>query len=293
MATKSSTTALHAAMKGESVTDRQAKSALGAAVDKIASLSKRAEKSKDAMLETGTQVIHTAETQGSLFLSSMAEGYLGTEKLKMGGVDVRAPVGLVAAGYGLYETMSGKKTGGHALALGNGVLGSFLASIGIQAGRTLAEKRAGGAPAPDVAALQAPVTLTPSSVQGLLPAPNPLADLEVQGALREVLLTPESSLEGDDFDGPRCRQAGRGRGRGRRPMRCRNRRQRFLRAQREAMASRWVPTRRPGGLGAREPRRNRGGAARSGAGLAALRSAGLRGSAWELRQLDARRRWDA
>jgi hypothetical protein len=35
-------------------------------------------------METGTLVLHTAETQGSLFLSSMAEGYLGEEKLKLG-----------------------------------------------------------------------------------------------------------------------------------------------------------------------------------------------------------------
>ena len=36
------------------------------------------------MVETGTMVVHTAETQGSLFLASMAEGYLGEDKLKIG-----------------------------------------------------------------------------------------------------------------------------------------------------------------------------------------------------------------
>lgn len=244
---KTSTTALQAAMKGDRVTDRQARSALGAAVDKIASLSKRAEKSKDAMMATGTQVLHAAETQGSLFLSSLAEGYLGHDKLKVGGVDLRGPVGLAAAGYGLYETMTGGKAGGHALALGNGVLGSWLASVAVRAGQTLAEKRSGAAPA-DSPALPGPVTLTPSAVQGLLPPPSPMTDIDLQGPLREVLLTPESSLEGDDFEGPRRRGRGRGRGRrshgeeqdgrghGRRPMRRRMRRrmkQRFLRAQQD------------------------------------------------------------
>ena len=90
MATKTGTTALSTAMKGGKVTERQAQSALGQAVSKIANLTKKAETSKEAMLETGTLVLHTAETQGSLFLASMAEGYLGEDKLKLGNVDVRA-----------------------------------------------------------------------------------------------------------------------------------------------------------------------------------------------------------
>jgi hypothetical protein len=96
------------------------------------------------MMETGTLVLHTAETQGSLFLASLAEGYLGEEKLKLGSVDLRAPVGLLAQGYGLYQTMTGQKGAGqHVLALGNGVMGSWLANVARNAGRTLAEKRAG------------------------------------------------------------------------------------------------------------------------------------------------------
>ena len=250
---------LSKAMNGDKVTDRQAKGALSQAVDKISSLTKRAQKSKEAMAETGAMVVHTAETQGSLFLSSMAEGYFGSEKLKIGSVDIRAPVGLLAQGYGLYEAMSGKaQTAGHALALGNGVMGSWLASVAVSAGRTLAEKRSGGAaaPAPDVTSLPAPVQLTPSAVQGLLPPPVPVYDPVVQGPVREVLLTPESHFEGDDFEGPRRARGRRGAGggrrwtdergeseederggqRGRHPRRRKMRRrmrQRFLRAQRQ------------------------------------------------------------
>lgn len=189
MPTKSSTTALQAAIKGDRVTDRQAKSALGAAVDRISSLTRRAERSKDAMVATGTQVVHTAETHGSLFLSSMAEGYLGSERLKFGNVDVRAPVGILAAGYGLYETMSGRN-GGHALAIGNGVLGSWLASVGMQAGQTLANRRPG-------------FVVPDTPVRGAMP---------LSAEPREVLLTPDGhevrlTPEPDRFDGPTRRRA--------------------------------------------------------------------------------------
>ena len=181
-----STTALRAALKGDKVPDRQTKSALGAAVNKIASLSRRAQRSKEAMAETGSAVIHTAETTGSLFLASLAEGYFGVDKLKLGSVDLRAPAGVAAVGFGLYETMSGKASGGHALAIGNGVLGSWLASVATNAGRTLAEKRATPPPSPAL-------TLIPA-IQG----PGALPQPELQGPMREVLLTPEAEegLEG-------------------------------------------------------------------------------------------------
>lgn len=171
--------ALQTAIQGGKVTDRQAQTALGKAVDKIAGLTRRAKENKEVMVETGTMVLHTAETQGSLFLASMAEGYLGPDKLKVGTVDLRAPIGLLAQGYGIYETMSGRKGGGHALALGNGVLGSWLASVAVNAGRLLAEKRA---PAP-------PLTVVPT-VQGQRALPGLLPDPGVAGPVREVLLTP-------------------------------------------------------------------------------------------------------
>ena len=217
-------TALSKAIKGDKVTDKQAQGALSQAVGKIANLSKRAQQSKEAMAETGSMVVHTAETQGSLFLASMAEGYFGQDKLKIGSVDLRAPVGLLAQGYGLYEAMSGKAAaGGHALALGNGVMGSWLASVAVSAGKTLAEKRAGGptqgTPQPQVTT---PTVVTPA-IQGPMLIPEPL----LQGPVREVLLTPEpvpvaayADDEDEEFEGRGRRRGGRrgrgGRGRGRR-----------------------------------------------------------------------------
>ena len=218
------TTALQKAINGDKVTDRQAQGALSQAVGKITSMTKRAQKSKEAMAETGAMVVHTAETQGSLFLASMAEGYFGADKLKVGSVDLRAPVGLLAQGYGLYETMSGKGSGGgHALALGNGVFGSWLASVAVNAGKTLAEKR--GGPSQDQGAVPQPT----ASLQGT-PADVPLlADpaLSLDG-LREVLLTPEpvpvpvTAGLPEDHEGRRAR---------RRPPRRRRRPSRFVRPE--------------------------------------------------------------
>ena len=233
-------TALSKAIKGDKVTDKQAQGALSQAVGKIASLSKRAQQSKEAMAETGAMVVHTAETQGSLFLASMAEGYFGQDKLKIGSVDLRAPVGLLAQGYGLYEAMSGKAAaGGHALALGNGVMGSWLASVAVNAGKTLAEKRAGGTPQSTPQPQVQPSTVVTPAIQGPMMIPEPL----LQGPVREVLLTPEpagypargwahatpegggvarpipvaayAGDEDEEFEG-RHRRRGRGRGPGRR-----------------------------------------------------------------------------
>ena len=197
MAQNKSNTALQTAMQGGKVSEKHAQSALGQAVDKITGLTKRAREGKEAMVETGTMVLHTAETQGSLFLSSMAEGYFGPDKLKIGSVDVRAPLGLLAQGYGIYETMSGRRGGGHALALGNGVLGSWLASVAVNAGRVLAEKR-GGAVAPTP--VPTVMTVNPAlQGQRILPGPSLLPEPGLHGPVREVLLTP--AAEGEEIEG--------------------------------------------------------------------------------------------
>jgi hypothetical protein len=222
MAAPKNPTALNKALRGEPVTEKQAQGALSQAVGRLSNLGKKTEKTKEAIAETGAMVIHTAETQGTLFLASMAEGYFGKTKLEVGGVDVRAPLAIATQGYGIYETMSGKKSGGHALALGNGLMGSWLASVGMSAGRTLREKRA--APAQQPATQQPAVTVTPV-MQGnaevlALPAPSLIPEPTVRGPEREVLLTPaaheayeghedEMELSGGRGRGPRRKRGGR------------------------------------------------------------------------------------
>jgi hypothetical protein len=200
--------ALQTAIQGGKVSDKAAQSALSDAVGRIASLTRRAHHSKEAMVETGTLVLHNAETQGSLFLASMAEGYLGEDKLRMGAVDLRAPVALLAQGYGLYQTMTGQKgAGAHVLAVGTGLMGSWLASIARNAGRTLAEKRGVAPPA---------MTALPPPQQVMLQGPMLLPEPGLSGPVREVLLTPEAA--GDEL----------GRGGRRRKMRRRKRMERRM-----------------------------------------------------------------
>ncbi len=225
MASKSRTTPLNAAMNGQvdNLTANQTKSALGQAVDKIAGLTKKAGQSKEAVMETGKLVLHTAENQGTLFLASMAEGFFGKEKLEVGGLDVRAPTAVLAQGYGLYETITGKKGGGHALAIGNGLMGSWLASVAVKAGRTLRDKR--NAPAqPNQAQVPAQPQAQPQMVmvpatQGVpqLQGPPAIPDALLQGPVREVLLTPEPSAEGEEELAGRRHRPGRGGHRRRRP----------------------------------------------------------------------------
>jgi hypothetical protein len=192
MAGKTGGTALATAMQGGKVSDKAARSALDEALGRIANLTKRAQHSKEAMVETGTVVFHTAETQGTLFMASMAEGYLGDDKLKIGAVDLRGPLGLLAQGYGLYQTMTGQKgAGAHVLAVGNGLMGSLLASIARNAGRTLAEKRTGAALPPVPAPMPMPMPVLTPGVQGLMPEPG------LSGPMREVLLTP--GTEGEEL----------------------------------------------------------------------------------------------
>lgn len=183
MAGKTGNSALQTAMQGGKVSDKAAQSALGSAVTRIANLTKKANTSKESMVETGTLVVHTVETEGSLFLASMAEGYFGEERLKLGSVDMRAPIGILAQGYGLYQTATGQKGAGqHVLALGTGVLGSWLANVARNAGRTLSEKRTG---------TQRPADMPVVMVQGALPAPSLIPEPTLSGPMREVLLTPE------------------------------------------------------------------------------------------------------
>ena len=106
--------------------------------------------------------------------------------------------------------------------IGNGVLGSWLASVATQAGRTLAEKRAD----PPTSMVPAPPFQLTPAIQGPTGLPEPLPEPGLEGPLREVLLTPESeSLEGPDWL-PRRRRRRRGRPVPRRLMRRRRFRER-------------------------------------------------------------------
>lgn len=174
-------TALQKALKTgtSNLSEGQSKNALGQALTKLKGLGTKAEIWKDNAMDAGSEVIQTAETQGTLFLACMAEGYFGEDKLTVG-VDVRPVVGTVATVFGLWDTLNGGKYGGkHFVAVGNGLIGSKIASVGLKAGRKLAEPAATTAvPAPTMQG--APAAATPG----------------VGGPLREVQLTPEPQVSG-------------------------------------------------------------------------------------------------
>jgi hypothetical protein len=141
-------------------------------------------------------VIATAETQGTVFAASFAEGYLGEEKMDVGPIDVRLGGGLLLGGYGLYKTMSGKG-GAHALALGNGLLATGIGRIGRHAGKALADKK--NSPSTPPAAAAAPVAAKPATA-GI---PQLAAD-DIGEIARMVRMTP--GTEGEDIAGRRRRR---------------------------------------------------------------------------------------
>ncbi|MCK6527661.1 hypothetical protein L6R50_08890 [Myxococcota bacterium] len=164
------TTALQKAIKGEKVSEAQAPRALAEAVDRITSLSKRAAKAKEVVAATGEAAIATAEMQGAVVLSSVAEGYFGQPKMEVAGIDLRAPVGLLTLGFGFYQMATGGG-GEHALALGNGVTASWVASLGRRAGERLATPQG-------------------KTFKGRDASGNAIFE---GGAVREVMLSPEPS----------------------------------------------------------------------------------------------------
>jgi hypothetical protein len=183
-------TALSKALQGEKLPDKQQKGALAEAVDKIKNLGGRISRAKEVSETVAEAVLHTAETQGTVFAASFAEGYFGEDRMDVGPVDLRLAGGLVVGGYGLYSTMNGKG-GSHALALGNGLLATGISRIGRNAGRALADKKktADPAQAPATAAV-APAAPPPVT----LPAPAiPQADGDFGDLVRDIFLTPDAS----------------------------------------------------------------------------------------------------
>ena len=133
-------TALAKAMDGKELSDKQTKGALSEALEKLGKEGGKLSKLKDNMGNVSDSLIHTGELQGTVFIASFAEGYLGEEKMDVGPVDLRLAGGVVSAGYGIYNVLTGKG-GEHALAVGNGLISTALSRVGRNAGKALAEKK--------------------------------------------------------------------------------------------------------------------------------------------------------
>lgn len=187
-------TALQRALSGESLTDNQTKKALDSALGKLKTLSGKAKKAKEAAGAAGAAAIATAEFQTALFAGCFTEGWLGRDKVHVGPVDVRLGLGLIAAGYGLYDaTQGGGGHGMHALAVGNGLMGSAVASIGLQAGAEMRAKKQQPAPQPAVGG-------EPSEQL----EPHTTDSLSGEAPVREIRLSPidvprRSAFRADQF----------------------------------------------------------------------------------------------
>lgn len=159
---------------GKQMSQTTAKSALEEAMSKLESAGKRASKAKEQVVAGAEALMHTGEIQGTVFLASMAEGYFGEDKMRVGSVDMRAIGGVAVAGWGIYEAMTGKG-GTHQLAVGNGLLATAIGSYGRLAGAKLKEKKG-----------DAPAAAAPAAPQ-------------LQGPLREIAMSgpvPEAELAG-------------------------------------------------------------------------------------------------
>ena len=168
-------------LKGMS--EGQLRSALSQAMGKLSSTQKIAKTMKENAGVAAGNLLHTAETQGTLFLASMAEGHqlARGKSLKLGPVDARLLTGLPLLAWGMTDCLRGKG-GTHQMAIANGLIGSAVASLGLQAGQALAEKR--GSTPEAAATTTAPAQMT-QQPDGLTLSLTP----EVQGT-REVLLHP-------------------------------------------------------------------------------------------------------
>jgi hypothetical protein len=194
-------TALQKAISGEKVPESKKNGILHEALDRVKSLGGRMAKARELSETLADSVIATAETQGTVFASSFAEGYFGEEKMDVGPVDLRLGGGLLLGGYGLYQTMSGKG-GSHSLAIGNGLLATGIGRIGRHAGKALADKKS----APAAPPAQAPAAAAPVPVTAGIPA---IAADDIGEIARMVRMTPGTEGERvarDPVDGRRHRR---------------------------------------------------------------------------------------
>ena len=194
--------ALAKVMNGEKIPDSQAKGALAAAASKLKSMGGRFGRMKELGEHVAEAVIATAETQGTVFAASFAEGYFGEEKMDLGPVDMRLGGGLLVGGYGVYQAMNGKG-GSHALAIGNGLLATGIGRIGRHAGKALAEKKAAPATPPPAQTPAPSPAAAPAPVAAGVPTHAIAAD-DIGEIARMVRMTP--GTEGESVEGRRHRR---------------------------------------------------------------------------------------
>ena len=103
--------------------DGKKNSALEEAASRITALTSRIANAKDKMEVIGEVVLSTFAMQATNLVGSIAEGYWGSDKMDVMGVDVRAGLGALAGTWGLYSAWKGDKTAVYKMAVANGQIG--------------------------------------------------------------------------------------------------------------------------------------------------------------------------
>jgi hypothetical protein len=196
MAGNNNQAALVAAGQGQAQRQRQqpqlvvvqggANSAQTNAVERVAKSNERkaraAERESGQLAEAGHLLMMVGETMTANALSSFAHGALG-EKIAPMGFDLRGVLGPLMMIYGAYDVAHGGEIGGHAIAVGSGVLQSLVASGARGAG----ERWVNAPPSLPAAAPAGQGLLAPPEVaEGPFPGAG-------RGQQRAVFLTPDDA----------------------------------------------------------------------------------------------------
>ena len=153
--------------------DGKKNSALEEAASRISALTNRIANAKDKMEVIGEVVLSTFAMQATNLVGSIAEGYWGSDKMDVMGVDVRAGLGALAGTWGLYSAWKGDKTAVYKMAVANGLFAPAIGRLGRYAGAKLASP--------------ATPTNTPASTDKPAAPPAAEGELGARRQLREML----------------------------------------------------------------------------------------------------------
>lgn len=113
--------------------------------EQISSKNGTISKLRAAARQVGPTLLHGAEAVGAAGLSGVAKGYLG-DRIKVGGVDLRAAAAIGLGALGASQITEGNKMGTHLFAVGEGIAASLASEWGASWGHKMASKGAAATP---------------------------------------------------------------------------------------------------------------------------------------------------
>ncbi len=176
------------------------KKAYDALVGQLTRAKATGKKAKEHAAGAMVEGVSILETEATITVASLTEGYFGKERLKIGPVDVRAGLGVAGALGALGLALAGK--GGwarHATSVSVGLLGSATASKAVEVGQKwAAEKASTTAPAP-AAAAPAPAPAPVPAVSGRDHGRGAVREIADHASIPAVHLTPEPARRTSRF----------------------------------------------------------------------------------------------